>query len=801
MMLRRSFLAAAAASAGLALIGAEPAHAKAGRALLGPLRAATAADVAALRSRWIALTVGEGLDLADAGTATRLATLGADAETWLASMSGTSASLWPDLVVTGASANVTATANRLLTIARAVASPGTGLTGDAAATASVAAGIGHTAANLYTASTPEYGNWWDWRIGTAQSLQSAAILVHGALPAATRAAVVAAADHFLPDTVFAGSLATGANLADICLGRALSGAIADDGGRLASARDRLSPVFPLVTSGDGLHADGSFIQHTVIPYTGTYGAVLLGSTSRLIALLTGTEWAVVDPQRQVLFDAVERAFAPFMHDGIVMDTVSGRGVSRGLGADGVSFESDHTRGHSIAASVVALAGAASTAERARWRALAKGWIQRDSTLPLAADTSLGVAAYARLRALLADPAVAQADEGTGIRVFGAMDRVVVRTTTFAASIAMCSKRTSYYEHGNGENLRGWHGSNGMVSWWGVGGAHGAQYSDHYWPTVDPYRLPGTTVSLKPLADGAGPAWGGSMPTTSWAGGASDGRVAAVGMTLTGLQSTLGGKKSWFVVDDAILCLGANISSTDGAGVTSVIDNRAVGQGGANALVVDGVARVATAGSSYTAAGPAWAHLEGHGGYVFLAPGQQVGVQRTDRAGAWKTINTGGSTVSATRRYVSLYLAHGQDPSGAAYAYAMLPAASSATTQARATGAWASVLQNDRFAQAVSVPSAGATLVNFWEVPTAPIAGLSVTKPASVTVRVDGTTATIALADPKQAETTIDLVWSRAGSVAALGVGVVKLGDGADIRLRFTVGGRAGASLTATVNLA
>ena len=34
-------------------------------------------------------------------------------------------------------------------------------------------------------------------------------------------------------------------------------------------------MFAFVTSGDGFYVDGSFIQHTRHPYTGSYGLVLL----------------------------------------------------------------------------------------------------------------------------------------------------------------------------------------------------------------------------------------------------------------------------------------------------------------------------------------------------------------------------------------------------------------------------------------------------------------------------------------------------------------------------------------------
>lgn len=69
-----------------------------------------------------------------------------------------------------------------------------------------------------------------------------------------------------------------------------------------------------------------------------------------------------------------------------------------------------------------------------------------------------------------------------------MARATHRRPGWAAALSMADKRITYYETGNGENLRGWHTGSGMLYWWGDTFANG-QYSDAFWPTVDPYRLP------------------------------------------------------------------------------------------------------------------------------------------------------------------------------------------------------------------------------------------------------------------------------------------------------------------------
>ncbi|MGQ4445689.1 polysaccharide lyase 8 family protein, partial [Streptomyces violaceoruber] len=363
--------------------------------------------------------------------------------------------------------------------------------------------------------------------------------------------------------------------------------------------DALSPVFPYVTKGDGLYADGSFVQHTWVAYSGTYGQVMLDGLGRLFTLLAGSEWEVTDPGRQLVLDSVEHAYAPLIHDGLVMDTVNGRAISRGyLKSDDLHvMRSDHFHGQQLIAAMAVLAGGASNAERERWHARIKGWIERDTVTPVLTAPQFPVADLTRLHAIADAPGEA-APEPVGHHLFAAMDRAVHRRPAFTAGLAMASDRIAHYECGNGENPRGWHTGAGMLTWW-ANGTRADQYTDWFWPTVDWYRLPGTTVSTKRLADRAGGEWGAPKPDVRWVGGATDGEYAAVGQHLKGLGSTLEARKSWFFLDDAVVCLGAGITCADGVPVETVVDNRNLGEGGTQALV----------------RGRHWAHLEGQGGWI------------------------------------------------------------------------------------------------------------------------------------------------------------------------------------------
>jgi len=352
---------------------------------------------------------------------------------------------------------------------------------------------------------------------------------------------------------------------------------------------------------------------------------------------------------------------------------------------------------------------------------------------------------------------------------------------------MASERIAHYECGNGENPRGWHTGAGMLYWWadesrasrsdrtgrtGRTGPTGRsdQYTDWFWPTVDWYRLPGTTVSTLRLADRAGGEWGEPRPAVRWVGGTTDGEFAAVGQHLRGLGSTLEARRSWFFLDDSVLCLGAGITAADGVPVETVVDNRNLGEGGTQTFV----------------RGPGWAHLEGHGGWVLL-DGPGLRTLREDRTGAWSDINATSTTERRTRRWQTLWLDHGTDPVDASYAYAVLPGASRRTVVTCAGDRRRlSVLANDPGRQAVSVPALGLLGANFWRPDT--VGPLGASAPASVLLRRRGRTATLCVSEPPRTGEPLEILWDRpVRRVVRADPGVEVLATGRRLKLRVTPG--------------
>ncbi|WP_086565551.1 polysaccharide lyase 8 family protein [Streptomyces africanus] len=762
---RRALLLAAAALA--ATGGARPTP-RGADAQDADARAPDADPYDTLRRRWLGISLGGGYDPAAQPYASRLAETGALARALHSAMAPAADSLWPGHPF-DPPAGITMSYSRLWTMTQAHVQQGTGSTADPDLLAGILRGLDHLSATVYHPATTRYGNWWEWQIGSPRLLMDITAALYDRLGDARIQAACAAVDHFVPDSALGDytGTSTGANRVDLCRSVALSGILGRDPGRIALARDALSPVFPYVTRGDGLYADGSFVQHTWVAYSGTYGQVMLDGLGRLFALLAGSDWEVTDPNRQIVLDSVEHAYAPLIHDGLVMDSVNGRAISRGLltADDRKVMRSDHFHGQQLIAAIALLAAGASPAERDRWHARIKGWIERNTVAPILTARQFGVADLARLHAIAASPLPA-APEPTGHRLFAAMDRAVHRRPGFTVNIAMASDRIAHYECGNGENPRGWHTGAGMVTWWA---GTGDQYTDWFWPTVDWYRLPGTTVSTKRLADREGGEWGTARPDARWVGGTTDGEYAALGQHLKGLGSTLQARKSWFCVADAVICLGAGISCADGVPVETIVDNRNLGESGTQTF----------------AAGPGWAHLEGHGGWVLLDGEPQA--LREDRTGAWSDINTGGTPQRRTRRWQTLLLDHGTDPEDATYAYVLMPGASRRAVARRAADRrWLSILANDAVRQAVSVPSLGLTAANFWQAGTA--GPLTASAGASVLTVRRGRTATLCLSEPPRTGEPLEITWNRpVRRVTHADETVDVLSTGRRLRVRVTPG--------------
>jgi hyaluronate lyase len=698
-----------------------------------------------LRLKLRGMLIGTGYDVADPTVAAELSSIASAANSTWSSMdkSPTRTFLWSDQASTTDSSHLTNSYTRLRGMALAYSTPGCSLQGNATLLADIVGGLDWMFANRYGATTAQYFNWWDWEIGSPLRLTDICVLLYDQLTATQLTNYMNAVNFQVPIPDM-----TQANQVWKARVVGVRGCLVKSSAKLLLARDAFSAVFPYVTSGDGYYTDGSFIQHNYLPSTASYGGVLIATMAPTLAWLSGSTWAVTDPAQNNLFRWVFDSYEPIIYNGNLFDLVRGRDI----GNANVGSSAD-----SMMASILQIAQFAPPADAARMKSMVKEWALADYTRNFVSNRSLSTVTVAKQ--MMNDPGVVRRGELIKHYTFAEMDRVIHLGAGYGFGLSMCSTRITNFESINGENLRGWFTGDGQTILYN---GDLAAFGDSYWATVDHTRLPGVTAdvthSKPPTSNTTGPrALGQStLSTHSWVGGATLGNYGAAGMQFKGVGVTLTGKKSWFMFDDEIVCLGSGITSSDSRPIETTIEQRKLNSAGTNAFTVNGTTKSTAPGTTETMTGTSWAHLVGNvtgsdiGYYFPTSP--TVKATREARTGAWSDIDSSGSTTPITRNYLRMTLEHGNSPTNGTYQYVLLPGRNATRTGHYAAAPQVTVLANNANVQAVTETTLGITAANFWTDTSQTIGGITSNKKASVLVRDDGTFIDVSVSDPTQLNT-------------------------------------------------
>lgn len=735
--------------------------------------------------------------------------------------------IWSDLppaAQTGVSAdvasgNIADSFKRLEYMAQAYAIPGCALYQDPTLLAAITGGLDWLTANVYTSTGTLFGNWYDWMVSAPQSLNNAAILLlsnPSALSPTQIANYVKAVYNFGPDSVnqkdyFWWGALTGANTSNAALTMAIQGILLGNNTTtvtqfwhdttdhpinpqtdyvvsgtllLNEAQGNLSgnnpldfdgkSVFTKVTSGDGFYADGSFIYHYNIPYTGSYGQELVDNIVILVKFLAGSNWEITDPEVSNLYGWMTDSFAPLMYHGAMMDMVRGRAIA--------SSSSDESKvGARVIANIRSVASFAPT------------------------EIATQLSAFADSPQLSA-----------GQYQFPSMDRVVAHRSDFSFGLSMSSTRVGGYEINTTSptNLKGWYTGAG-VTYLYLGNPD-TQYMDTYWATVDWYHLPGTTADLGATPDDA-------VTDQSWVGGAQVGKTCGVaGMSEHPAGTELYAKKSWFMLDDEIVCLGAGISCATTGQVDTTVENRRLAKTGMTAFNIADTVYSLSAPTVWanpmtvtTGNGATWCALEGVAGYYFPEGASNLQAQFVSGSGAWTTINpTDSDSATYTEYYLKLMFKHGANPTAAKYAYVILPNRTASSTKSYAANPDVTILSNTEPTsttsgiQAVKSKVLGVVAANFWAKTVGPdnggtIDSISVSKQCSVIVKETYNSISVGVSDPTQSNTgTIVVTLSGRASLGTLSTdsGVTVTANN-PITLSVNVNGSKGKSFNASFTVA
>ncbi|MGW1341776.1 polysaccharide lyase family 8 super-sandwich domain-containing protein [Kribbella sp. NPDC002412] len=829
---RRRLLSFVPATALLTAVNPAPAA----RATAGATMAAMEADASQLLANAVAIYAGTPESNARPEVAAKLANLDATARTWLAAMDGAQANeLFAGLPLGTSDPNLNASYQHLYEIALATKRPGpaSDLQGNEQVRARVAEKLVWLHENYYgDQSKGYYGNWFTWEIGISTHVSKTLALLDA--PAALVARYVPSMDAYLRngkdgDVDLDSRFHTGANLVDITANRVLQGALMGDDARIRKALQDQFTVFATIDPynlqhgvTDGYYADGSFIQHSSVAYTGSYGKGLLSRVVQTIKVLAGTEYAQGDDLVGVVQGWVEHGFAPLIFEGWMMEIVKGRAVSRtATGYSDVAV---------VVEAIVDLADYATGEDAARLKAFAK-FTAQPTINPVSFVSPVSIARFADLKG---DPAVVPADlnPAASSTAFNAMDRTVHRRPGYAFALARNSDRISKYEYMSGENLLPWFQGDGAHYLYLAGQDQTQSFGIDYFTTVSPYALGGVTAPVEvrktipelygtpyydnpdhplnftPSSESQNKYVYFPVGTNAHSGGATLDAYSAVGWVQSSdfayasrdelpedfvVYRNAEATKSWFMLDDEIVVLAAGVTD-DTRAVTTTLDTRIAAPG--DAVTITGVRRDGTAWSGTGTTDPRWLRYANGGtsiGYYFLQPSQvSVGLEQVTRSR--RVVRTSNPDTAVTKQVFGLTVAQ---PAGSkrSLAYALVPNATESGLRSYQHGRLV-VLSNTPRVQAITHLGLRLTGANTFGPGRHNLPGLTIDGPASVLLqRHSDPTITVAASDPTTARDTITVnLWAqylRAASPVP-GVQVVRTVTGT--RLTFTTRHTYGRSL-------
>lgn len=505
----------------------------------------------------------------------------------------------------------------------------------------------------------------------------------------------------------------------------------------------LQSRFSLVTSGEGLYADGSYVAEGKVSSTGSYGVMAFSSLTKLTYALNGTKEELPDElnAEAFLYNWAINSVIPSIYNGSAIATTTGSYTERAdeMGALAVS-------------GILALSKLLDDEQSNELKSIVKAYSSSGNISFVPHLSPYGITAFQDIESN--NKLVGKTISGS--HPFVAMDKLVVSGSRYSAALSLSSTRSAKFEtrpvnlDKNAEllgaaNGQGWFSGDGMLLVYNPY----YQVSDIYWQYVNHGRLPGTTVDNRArTAYNAG----GYAGISSYAGFASHGdfSVAANFMYNNNNEyiSDLTAKKSWFIFDDEVVCLGAGISNTSlnpkatelkPQAIETVIENIIYGDNSSIILSADDPGNpnnelVPNSDASI---------LSNNSLYFSKYGGIYVPTFKNDTLKARLSKTAGGN-------FIELWIDHGITPKNATYEYALLPGATISEFFDYTESIGYAVLSNTEKLQSVKDLSSGAIGYTFWEATETTKTDIEIITGSdfacTVLVKEDESTITVSIAD-------------------------------------------------------
>ena len=582
--------------------------------------------------------------------------------------------IWDDLADYSKSANLTKTYRRLEQIAKSVTNPKSKYYNDKEVISTVKRSMKLMEDNYYNENTESKGNWWDYEIGAPRAINNILTIMNQYFSKEEIVKLLLPISKMVPDpskimvSQNRGKKAFGGNLSDLGKVKVIEGILLEDNEKLEVAINTVSNVLEVVSEGEGFHYDGSYVDHTNIAYTGAYGNVLIDGFSQLLPIIQTSPYKIEQNKLKILYNWIHEGFLPLIYRGELMDMTRGRSLSR-------KSQSAHIAAVEVLRGILRIAEVSEPSEKNKLQEIVKNIIQSDNYY----DTFLSLKSFYDVylfETLLSNNMVGEIERNTYLKLYNDMNKVAYynKEHGFAFGISMHSDKIQNYEFMNKENAKGWYTSDGVSYLYNDDLSH---FSDDYWATVDPYKLPGITENNKAREKGLG------MTTmkNSFVGSTSlNKKFGTVAMDFSNLDNTMSAKKSWFILGDRVVFLGSGVKDASGTNGYTVIENRKIKRNSKNCsmekedykVIVDGKEKTVDSNEMELQANNIFlksSNKEMNIGYKFLNT-TSLNVKKETRSGTWKDINESQSNETVENTFLTIVQPH--DMVRNSYAYVLYP---------------------------------------------------------------------------------------------------------------------------------
>lgn len=412
---------------------------------------------------------------------------------------------------------------------------------------------------------------------------------------------------------------TGANKQDIAIHHIVRGCVLkNDSIVTANVGEFFEPV--RITDFEGIREDMSYQQHRRQLYIGGYGTVLIDNISKIAPMLVGTRFAMPGDKLELFSKFVRETYLNVFRGRHMDFSVCGRSVSRPKMLDAGANEDFFARMSALDPT------------------------HADEYAQAAARFSTGNASTGRT------------PRNTW---FYTSDYMLHNQPRYDFSVRAVSKQTCRSESGNGENLLGLYLSEGATCI----RVTGDEYTDIF-PVWEWDRIPGATL---PRGEKNNPHEWGVDGCSDFVRGASDGSNGVMAYAMDDYGVTA--RKSWFMFDRQIVCLGAGISGD--SLVTTLNQCHLTSE---VYLMSDSTTTRLAPESQYT--GPFKGYVW-QGKVAYYLPEQtEIDLRNTTQTGNWSRINFNQSNENVSKPVFNFAISHGPVADGDTYAYVVIPAIAS-----------------------------------------------------------------------------------------------------------------------------